>query len=74
MRSFYEYVLTYRGKLKDDAESRLAEWIFHDHDFPKHSQSYDEISNYLEWNNPFNGSLAVFDQLWDEYMNTYIDR
>lgn len=74
MRTFYEYVLTFRGKLKDDARSDLAEWIFHDHDFPKHSMSYDEISNYLEWNNPFNGALNVFDELWDEYFHMHIDQ
>lgn len=71
MRTFYEYILTFRGKLKDDEESRLAEWIFLDHDFPKHSASYDEISDYLEWNSPFNGALLVFDQLWDKYVTIY---
>ncbi|HLR75032.1 MAG TPA: YozE family protein [Virgibacillus sp.] len=67
MRTFYQYVLTYRGKLKDDDESRLAEWIFLDHDFPKQSKSYDEISQYLEWTSPFLGALTVFDELWEKY-------
>ena len=71
MRTFYRFILTFRGKLTDDAESRLAEWIYLDHDFPKHTNDYDEISDYLEWNSPFNGALMVFDRLWDEYKTTY---
>lgn len=74
MRSFYEFALTFRGKLKEDEASRLAEWIFLDHDFPKHSMSYDEISDYLEWNNPFHGALNVFDQLWEQYTETHLNQ
>ncbi|MBP1950760.1 YozE family protein [Virgibacillus litoralis] len=73
MRSFYHYMMTYRGKKKADDESKLADWIFYDHDFPKHSTDYDEISNYLEWNSPFANALAVFDQLWDIYTTKNID-
>ncbi|GGM23264.1 UPF0346 protein [Paraliobacillus quinghaiensis] len=67
MRSFYQYMMRYRGAQKITNENRLAEWMFHDHDFPKHSNSYDEISRYLEWNIPFTEAVQVFDQLWDEY-------
>ncbi|ALX47912.1 YozE family protein [Lentibacillus amyloliquefaciens] len=67
MRSFYHFALTYRGKKEPDDKSRLADWIFHDHDFPKHSASYNEISNYLEWNSPFVNALVVFDEIWEAY-------
>ncbi|MGP4107139.1 YozE family protein [Virgibacillus sp. L01] len=73
MRSFYHYMMTHRGKKIADDESRLADWIFYDHDFPKHSIDYDEISNYLEWNSPFANALSVFDQLWDIYTTKNID-
>jgi uncharacterized protein YozE (UPF0346 family) len=68
MRSFYHFMMTYRGKKKADDESRLADWMFADHNFPKQSKSYHEISDYLEWNSPFSNALTVFDALWDEYL------
>ncbi|HLT57021.1 MAG TPA: YozE family protein [Bacillota bacterium] len=68
-RSFYQFLLTFRGKNKPDDESRLADWAFHDHDFPQHSRDYDEISSYLEWNSPFANALATFDELWNKYRN-----
>lgn len=67
MQTFYQFVITYRGKLKKDDESRLAEWIFEDHQFPKYSTSYDEMSRYLEMNSPFINALTIFDTLWDVY-------
>lgn len=67
MKTFYQFVLNYRGKMTVDDESRLAEWIFHAHDFPKQSTSYNEISNYLEFNSPFVNALSVFDELWEKY-------
>lgn len=66
-RSFYEYVITFRGKLMADDESKLAEWIFRDQAFPRYSKSYNEVSDYLEWNSPFVNALAVFDDLWEKY-------
>lgn len=68
MRSFYHFMMSYRGKNKPDDESKLADWIFADHNFPKHSMSYDEISDYLEWNSPFTNAISVFDSLWDQYL------
>jgi len=67
MKTFYQYVMTYRGKLTEDDETRLAEWIFSDHNFPKHTYNYDEISRYLECNSPFLNALNVFDNLWAKY-------
>lgn len=67
MRSFYHYMMTYRGKKTPDNESKLADWIFYNHDFPKQSTNYGEISNYLEWNSPFPNALMVFDELWENY-------
>ena len=67
MRSFYHFLMTYRGKLKPNDESRLADWAYKSFDFPKHSADYDEISKYLETNSPFPGALTVFDELWEVY-------
>ncbi|WP_226034747.1 YozE family protein [Aquibacillus saliphilus] len=68
MRSFYHYMMRYRGAKQPTGESRLADWMFSDHDFPKHSFSYDEVSRYLEWNIPFTEAVQVFDRLWEDYL------
>lgn len=59
--------MTYRGKRKPDNESKLADHIFHDHDFPKQSTDYDQVSEYLEWTSPFPEALVLFDELWGIY-------
>ncbi|GAB3066349.1 YozE family protein [Virgibacillus ainsalahensis] len=67
MKFFYQFLMSYRGNKNPDDYSRLADWAFFDHSFPKHSKDYDEISRYLEWNTPFANALMVFDDLWDIY-------
>lgn len=67
MRSFYHYMMRYRGNRINNEEKQLADWMFEDHSFPKQAKSYDEISRYLEWNAPFPSSLAVFDRLYELY-------
>ena len=67
MRPFYHYLMTYREKNQPDDQSRLADWVFYEPDFPKQSTDYGEISSYLEWNSPFPNALMVFDKLWEKY-------
>lgn len=72
MRSFYQFLITFRGKKQPDHKNQLADWAFYDHNFPKYSVDYDEVSSYLEWNSPFPESLIVFDELWEIYkLNDY---
>jgi len=68
LRSFFHYVKSWRGEEAKTDKGRLADWIFDDLDFPKHSTDYDEISYYLEWNTPFPNALQVFDDLWTDYI------
>ncbi|MDY0405750.1 YozE family protein [Virgibacillus sp. 179-BFC.A HS] len=67
MRTFYQFMMTYRGKKHPDDESRLADWMFYEPDFPKHSTSYNEISDYMEAYSPFPDALRVFDEMWQVY-------
>lgn len=67
MKTFYQFLLTFRGKQHPDDQSRLADWVFYDHHFPQHAVDYNEISEYLEWNSPFPNALTVFDELWEVY-------
>jgi len=73
LRSFYHFLLTYRGEIQTDESSQLADWAFYDHNFPKQSTDYDEISNYLEMNSPFPSALAVFDDIWNTYAEKYLN-
>ncbi|GEN45102.1 YozE family protein [Alkalibacillus haloalkaliphilus] len=73
MKSFYHFAMQYRGvKNKQDERKQLADWMFHDHDFPKQSVSYDEITRYLEMQVPFPNALKTFDELWDDYKENSI--
>ena len=67
-RSFFHYVETFRGKVKQTEESLLAENIFNDLQFPKQSQDYDEISHYLETNAYYIPSRDIFDTFWEHYI------
>lgn len=68
MLTFYQFMMTFRGKRRPDNESKLADHIFFDHDFPKYSIDYNEISDYLEWTSPFSEALNLFDELWEVYL------
>ncbi|KGX87901.1 YozE family protein [Pontibacillus litoralis] len=67
MKSFYQFMMSYRGKIEADEQSQLAEWMFQEHDFPKYSDSYEEISRYLEEHSPFASALRTFDYVWEQY-------
>ncbi|SDI99165.1 YozE family protein [Salimicrobium halophilum] len=67
-RSFYHYMMRYRGDLRQGEEKELADWMFREHSFPKQATTYDEISDYLEFHSPFPGSLATFDTLYEHYL------
>lgn len=66
-KTFFEFLMTYRDIRQTDEQGKLANWAYSDHGFPKESTSYDELSNYLEWNSPFPNALIIFDKLWDTY-------
>lgn len=62
-------MMTYRGiRDKSNSKKALADWMFTDHDFPKHTSDYNEISQYLEFNPPFTEALTVFDDVWEDYV------
>ena len=67
MKSFYQFMMRYRGNKQLDDQRKLADWMFYDASFPKHTKDYDEISSYIEWHTPFSSAIVTFDQLWDEY-------
>ncbi|HAY2996436.1 YozE family protein, partial [Enterococcus faecium] len=58
-RSFFHYLMTLRGGGTHDALSVFATEAGKDIQFPKHSSSYEEISNYLELNVDYLPSMDI---------------
>lgn len=68
-RSFYHYMLTLRGPNISDDITSFANNIGNDITFPKHSESYDDISNYLELASNYLNNMDIFDQCWALYLD-----
>ena len=66
-RSFYQFVLSFRGGAKDDAKAVFAEAMFNDHSFPKQERSFDHLSRYLEEKADGKMPAVVFDELFEMY-------
>lgn len=66
-KSFYHYVLTFRGGEWSDEKVRFAESMFLDHGFPKNSYDFEELSNYIEFQSDEYLTIGAFDVLWDLY-------
>lgn len=73
-RSFYQFVLTYVDPYKQDTHTKFANIVANDVGFPKHSEQYDEIVNYIELTDIYSQLIQNFDELWDVYkeLNTNI--
>lgn len=63
--SFYQFALTARGRR--DAKCELAEEIFDDLSFPRQEKDFHILSEYIETQGDYTVSLAVFDDLYEEY-------
>ena len=60
-RSFYHYILTQRGHNPHDSVEAFAGAVAKDIMFPKQSEDYHEVADYLD-------SMDLFDQVWDKYL------
>lgn len=70
LKSFYHFLMKYRHPKPPNAISHFANAAFQDHSFPKNSEDYHELSNYLEFNGQYLPSMAVFDEAWEIYIST----
>ncbi len=68
-KSFYHYFMKFRGALKRNTYSELAEEMYRDPAFPKQSEDYHEISSYIEMKQYSLDAVSIFDQAWDDYEN-----
>lgn len=60
--------MTLRERKIPTASSLLAEAAGRDLQFPKHSEDYHEISDYLELDTDYLTDLTLFDELWETYI------
>ncbi|MBM7543849.1 YozE family protein [Periweissella beninensis] len=67
--SFYHYLLTQRSDDQADLVSIFAHNAALDHAFPKQSQNYHEITEYLELTAGYLPSMDVFDDAWQRYLD-----
>lgn len=67
-KSFYQYLMTERNDNSSEPIAKFANDAFFDQSFPKQSQNYQEISNYLELNGSYLPSVTIFDQAWESYL------
>ncbi|MFS0781538.1 YozE family protein [Bacillus sp. 1P06AnD] len=67
MKTFYQFLQTYRQPKEIDALTKFANDAFNDHSFPKQSADYHEISSYLEMNGSYLASMSIFDDAWEKY-------
>ncbi|KXH81783.1 YozE family protein [Sporosarcina sp. HYO08] len=70
-RSFYRFVLSFRGGSKEDAKAVFAESMFQDLSFPREEKAFDPLSRYIEEKADTHMSSAVFDELYDLYKEQY---
>ena len=66
-KSFYTWLMTERNPKSTDPKAILADLVFHEPAFPKHTDDCDEISRYLEEHADFSFNLSDFDVIWEEY-------
>lgn len=69
MKSFYEYVITYRGA--ENEKGIFAEAVFNDSLFPRSSESFHDISQYVEMQTDPDMKTSIFDEIWQEYETKY---
>ncbi|HLQ40002.1 MAG TPA: YozE family protein [Tetragenococcus sp.] len=67
-RSFYHYLMTLKGPDPTDEIQVFANDASQDIQFPKHSESYEEISNYLELTVDYLPNMDIFDRVWQKYL------
>lgn len=66
-KSFYQYVLSFRGGPKSDEKAVFAESMFQDLSFPKYEHDFDRLSRYIEEKADYEMRSVTFDELYELY-------
>ena len=67
--SFYRFLMTQRDPDSHNDIAEFANNAQHDSSFPRQSQDYEEISNYLELNAGYLPSMTIFDDAYQMYLD-----
>lgn len=67
--SFYRFLMTQRDPDSNDDIAQFANNAQNDSAFPRQSQDYEEISNYLELNAGYLPSMSIFDDAYQMYLD-----
>lgn len=67
--SFYHFLMTQRNPNTVDEVQQFANNAFLDSAFPKQSENFEEISQYLEENAGYLPSMTIFDEAWQRYLD-----
>lgn len=67
-KSFYTWLMTQRNPKSQEAIAVLADYVFAETTFPKHTDDFEVISRYLEDEASFAFNLADFDRIWEDYL------
>ena len=67
-KSFYSWLMTQRNPKSQAAKAILADFAFEDPAFPKHTDSFDQVSRYMEEEANFAFHMGEFDRIWEEYL------
>jgi uncharacterized protein YozE (UPF0346 family) len=71
-RSFYRFVLSFRGGVKGDLNALFAESMFHDLSFPKDEVAFDPLSRYIEEKADSQMPSVIFDELYRLYEERFL--
>ncbi|MBE1554738.1 YozE family protein [Sporosarcina limicola] len=71
-RSFYRFVLSFRGGAKNDLKSVFAESMFNDQSFPREEKAFDVLSRYVEEKADLEITSVIFDELYKLYEERFL--
>lgn len=67
-KSFYTWLMTQRNPKSNEPAAILADHVFEETTFPKHSSNFETVSRYLEDETSFSFNLSEFDKIWEDYL------
>lgn len=68
-KAFYTWLMAQRNSTSSEPAALLADLVFEDTTFPKHTDDFETISRYLEEEASFSFNLGQFDQIWEDYLS-----
>ena len=67
-KSFYNWLMAQRNPKSNEPVAILADLVFDDTTFPKHTDDFESVSRYLEDEAAFVFNLSDFDRIWEDYL------